>query len=171
MQQHIAYTKPAGKFRPNWTARLGDVEAFGRTKEEAQDRLFAQLKAACTGSFTPVMICHKGYVALLWRDGAQWCYTIRAQDVSGAVTCNIHMIGADRAIAERKARRHLADYALETCYHPEEAAECIENEQDRREFLATCYRSCEVKRIMDEHGLDWQAANMRYDGLDVGGAK
>lgn len=166
MKEHITYTKPQGKFRPLWTARIGDVECTGKTKEEATDALFAKVRKSIAGSYMPTILSHCGYIALIYRELDCWFYHIREASKSGAVTSNLHAIGGGtRQETERAARRHLADYALDAGRSLEEAASIIEHEQDHVDFLRNTLRDREIARIMHDDNVDWQTANERYDGI------
>src|SRR5438128_2220711 len=124
----ITLTEPMKRWREYWTAELGETKATGQSREEATTNLFQTVKLCLDGSFTPILLFHYGRVALIWREGQNWYYTIRQMGESGAVTSNIHCIG-DRQQTEIYARTHLAQYALDEVHHPEEAATIIVDEQ------------------------------------------
>ena len=160
----ITLTEPMKHWREYWTAQLGDTKATGKSKEEATKNLFQTIRQSLDGSFVPVMLFHYGRIALIWREGQQWYYTVREVGESGPVHTNIHCIG-DRQQTEIYARNHLAQYALEMVKHPEEAAEIIIDEQERGRFIAAEYRSREIRQIMQERSVDLYRASMIFDGL------
>jgi hypothetical protein len=164
LTDYITYTEPMKRFREFWTANIGQTQGTGPTREDATKNLFDIVKKSLNGNFIPAMIFHHGYVALIWREGQHWYYTIRKVDESGPVMSNIHCIG-DRQATEMYARHHLAAYVEDEGGSPEEAAEIITDELARKTFLDQCYHTKRVQALMAEHGLDWQTACQVEDGL------
>ena len=160
----VTYIPPMKRWRPFWTAKIGETEFTGKDREEATTALFTNIKTILSGDYIPTMIFHHGYVALVWRELSGWSYTIRKATESGPVMSNIHCIGAKEP-TEAHARLHLAQYVLDDVRHPEEAAECITDERDRHQFLSDYYRGQAIARIMEERGVDHYHASMIYDGL------
>ncbi|SRR6266516_2006413 len=164
LADYIIYIEPLKRWREYWTAQIGQTKGTGPTREEATESLFTIIQESLDGTFTPSLLFHHGYVALIWREGQQWFYTVRKVGESGAAQSNIHCIG-DRQQTEVYARNHLAQYAIDEVKHPEEAAEIILDEQERKHFIATEYRNREVQRVMQERGVDLYQASMIVDGL------
>jgi len=167
----ITYLEPMKRWREYWTARVGELEATGKTREETTTALFRKVEQGYAGNYTPLVIPHCGYVAHIWRDvEAGWCYAIKGLYFDGRLDHSYCIVG-DYDATVRAARKHLADYVYDgeepgpTVRHPEEAAECIINEEDRREFISRAYRTKRVQAIMAERGVSWEQANMIEDGL------
>ena len=164
LSDYISYVPPMKRFREFWTAKIGQTEGTGKNQQEATANLFTRIQNSLDGDYTPALIFHHGYVALIWREGEAWLYTIRKTTESGPVMSNIHCIGAKEETLAH-ARLHLAQYVLDDVRHPEEAAECITDERDRHQFLSDYYRGQAIARIMEERGVDHYHASMIYDGL------
>jgi hypothetical protein len=160
----ITYVPPMKRFREFWTAKVGQTEGTGKNQQEATANLFETIQKSLDGDSTPSLLFHCGYIALIYKSGIGWFYTIRPVGKSGVVSSNIHYVG-DRDETERAARRHLAQYAMDSVAHPEQAAEVFTDEADRRQFIADAYRAKEVQYIMAERGVDWHQANLIFDGL------
>ncbi len=167
----ITYIPPMKPFRSYWTAKVGETEAMGVSREEATTALFRKVEQAFEGNYTPLVIPHCGYVAHIWRDvEAGWCYAIKGLYFDGRLDHSYCIVGGYDATI-RAARKHLADYVYDgeepgpTVRHPEKAAECIINEEDCREFISRAYRTKRVQAIMAERGVSWEQANMIEDGL------
>jgi hypothetical protein len=168
---YITYIPPMKPFRPNWAAKIGELSAQGITREEATTALFRKVEQGFEGSYAPLVIPHCGYVAHIWRDPeAGWCYSIKGLYFDGRLDHSYCVVGGYDATI-RAARKHLADYVYDdeepgpTVRHPEEAAEVILDEADRREFISRAYRTKRVQAIMVERGVNWEQANMIEDGL------
>ena len=168
---YITYIPPMKPFRSYWTAKVGETEAMGVSREEATTALFRKVEQAFEGNYTPLVIPHCGYVAHIWRDvEAGWCYAIKGLYFDGRLDHSYCIVGGYDATI-RAARKHLADYVYDgeepgpTVRHPEKAAECIINEEDCREFISRAYRTKRVQAIMAERGVSWEQANMIEDGL------
>ena len=155
--------------RSTWIAKLiglSSVEGEGRNREEAIDNLLTNIRRSLDGEYTPSLIVFKEHIALIWRSQDRWYYTIQYNTHQGRIQSNFHLFDVSQyAECERAARRHLADYATDTCYHPEEAVEIIKDETDRREFIRRAYRTREIEYLMETEGLDWYQANLKLDGL------
>ena len=164
LTDYITYIEPLKRFRQYWTAKIGQTEVPGDTREEATKNLFTFIQNSLNGSYTPILLFHYGHVALIWRANDQWFYTTRQNGRSGPVHSNIHCVG-DQDRTEQAARRHLADYALDEGRSPEEAASIIEVYGDYQEFIHQCERTKRVQQLMEEYHVNWQTASEINDGL------
>ncbi|SRR6266567_950901 len=144
LEDFIRYERATGKWQTKWTARLGEVSAAGDSREDATRNLFTLVREGMEGSYDPVVIAFMGWVAHIWRNPlGDWCYAIRGAGFNGRLDRNSVLIG-DYEETIRCARKHLADYVYDgvsVFSHPEEAAEIILDEGDRREFISRCYRT------------------------------
>ncbi|MGH2496510.1 MAG: hypothetical protein ACRDIV_17570 [Ktedonobacteraceae bacterium] len=115
------------------------------------------------GSSTPVLISAHGLTALVWRDRADWWYTVRfPESKQGNVTTNTHLIGGDRTETERACRRHLADYIRDREIPIEDAALVITHEGDRAQWIVQAHYSDQLQALM-AGGLTWEQATHELD--------
>lgn len=91
-------------------ARVGDLVRTGPTVPDARAAVETAALAALTGSYSPTVITAAGWVAVVAREPDGWGYAVA--DVAGAETGARRLYPsaehAERAGAERDARRHLA---------------------------------------------------------------
>jgi hypothetical protein len=187
MTDHISYDEPSKVFhRPHWIAKMGGVEATGKTKTEARAALMDKVHAAVRGVYTPTLIPLRGRVALIWREQNGWYYTVRAVGQNGLIVSNIHYLGGDWHETERAARRHLANYVMDDeieavkdrggilffsdIFFPamlENIAEVITDRSDRARFIGDWKYQHKVARIMVEQGIPFEEACRVADGVSA----
>lgn len=152
---------------------LADKESYpvtgrGVTQEAAIRALASALAAATNGDFTPSIYIWYGNVALLWREGAEWWYTIRDLHVQGKVRSNYVGCGAKREEAEHSMLIHLCQYAIDQATNEsgaQAAVAILPDVYDRDEQVARWLRERKVKQLQDQFRLPYTDASMVVDGL------
>jgi hypothetical protein len=187
MTDHISYDEPSKVFhRPHWIAKMGGVEATGKTKTEAREALMDKVAEAARGPYTPTMIFLRGRAALLWREQNGWYYTVRAVGQNGLIVSNIHYLGGDWNETERVARKHLANYVMDDEIEAvkdqggilsfsdilfpvmlENIAEVITDQDDRARFIDDWKYQRRVARIMAEQGIPFEEARHIADAIEI----
>ena len=117
-------------------ARLGDVEAIGKTLAEADANLHDAVEKAVTGSYTPDIITAFDLYCLVYRTPQSWWYCAPRKFgesiSSGCSPCDSF------DDATKRARQHLAQCAFRLDRDEHEIAKIIHNETDRSDFLRWC---------------------------------
>lgn len=183
MNDHIEYTEPCKVLHQyTWKARMGDIDAQGKTKSEAREALMEKVHAALTGTYTPTMIfCRKRY-ALIWREQNGWYYTVQPIGPSGQINNNFHFYETLHE-TERRARKHLADYVMDDeiaevksrggiLYFSNDffvemllsIGDVILDDYDGAHFIDEWKYQRKVARVMKEQGVDFEEAWRIADG-------
>lgn len=129
-----------GRSKVAYEARVGDMKETADTASEAKAKLTQRLWDALHGSYTPRVLRHGGWTAIIWRqpEGYQgdWSFQIIGPDDADGVRSLYGNSGiANVREAEKRARASIGAN-LYTPEHPFAGLEIIEDEDDRRQYLS-----------------------------------
>ena len=126
------------------TIKYFGMDGTGRNITEAKRDAGSKLERAMDGSYSPVILRHRGTTCMIWREPTGWEYRIsRGEDrqyesLSGQTSaCD----SRDEAI--REAIRHLCLTVFDWRTDSDDAPELMTNREDRREYasLAQTHRA------------------------------
>jgi hypothetical protein len=128
-------------YRPRkkvYDVSIGRLEVTADTPEQAVEGVIDRVKIALEGTYTPLLIAHRGDAYLIWREPTlKWCYgPLDRSNGPHAQKGRILCVGYEsREEVERVVRRHLASNVWDG---EEETSTLILNQEDQDRFGEDC---------------------------------
>lgn len=142
-----------GRSKVMHEARLGDLTVDGATATEAKTKLLEAADLILRGTYTPVVIRHGRWLAVIARQfttyASTWGYQLLDLDeLDGRKVIYASMMDGTREDAERAARRHMAQNCF-THENPYAGLELLDDPDDRRQYLSDASFQVRYRALVD----------------------
>lgn len=142
-----------GRSKVMHEARLGDLTVDGATPGEAKAKLLEAADLILRGTYTPVVIRHGRWLAIIARQfqtyASAWGYQLLDLDeLDGRKLMWMTSMDGNREDAERAACRHMAQNCF-THEDPYAGIELLQHEDDRRQYLSDATFQVRYRALLD----------------------
>jgi hypothetical protein len=128
------------------------VSGQGRTATEAKRDAGRRIEAALAGSYTPELVCYRGWAILVYREPhSGWCQRVIARPDDGLTAGRVWGGNAcsDRAEALRRARVQLAQLGWQET-DGIAPPELLQDNRDRAEFVSWATFQMRHRQVRDQ---------------------
>jgi hypothetical protein len=140
---------------------FGSLFAEAATEREARAKVLELAEAACTGSYTPVIVQAGGLVGLGWREPLGWAYSI-VRDGASKIGCSSYG-DKTREEVERRIRSHMAQNLLRLDSDPAHTGEEVIRDARDLESHRGYVRWQYSFRRLSASGLTFDQAHQQAD--------